>query len=77
MNEDARIRQEKADMDRIEVAARHLGEHYDSVQIFAHRHDPQEMGGTVFCDAGVGSFFSRYGQVKCWTRKIENKEGCE
>ena len=49
--------------------ARQLGEHFDSVQIFVTRHEPGERDGTVTACAGIGNWYSRYGQIKEWVIK--------
>lgn len=45
-----------------------LSEHFDSVQVFAQRHDP-ELNGTVNVVYGSGNWFSRYGLIKHWIVK--------
>lgn len=49
--------------------ASQLGEHFDTVQIFASKHDPAEADGTVTLNYGVGNWYARYGQVIEWTIK--------
>lgn len=55
------------DMELISSALERLGEHFDSVQIFANR---QEVDGgdqsIVNIYSGCGNWFARYGQVKNW-----------
>lgn len=61
----------------IKKACRELGEHFDSVQIFASRHEQGVEKGTLDASWGVGSFFSRYGQIKFWLLKQEGAHGEE
>lgn len=58
-----------ADLNRIKDAAQKLGEHFDSVQIFATRSESGELEGTLNFHVGVGNWFARYGQVKQWLIK--------
>jgi len=55
------------DMELISAALERLGEHFDSVQIFASR---QEVDGgdqsIVNIYSGCGNWFARYGQVTNW-----------
>ncbi len=43
-----------------------LGEHFDSVHIFATRHEPAEAKGTITFNDGVGNWYARYGQIREW-----------
>lgn len=54
------------DLARIRKAVDELGEHFDTVQIFASRHESGEHDGTLRITLGVGNWFARYGQVHCW-----------
>lgn len=54
------------DDQRVLEAARALGEHFDTVHVFATRHDPAEKDGTVVCDEGVGNWYARQGQIEEW-----------
>lgn len=51
----------------IEQAIEQIGEHFDTVQIFATRHIPDgnssETRGYTY---GSGDWFSRYGQIQQW-----------
>lgn len=56
-----------ADLERIEKVAQVLGEHFDTVQIFATRHEPgAKDAGTYRFSAGCGNWYARYGQVREW-----------
>lgn len=52
------------DIERIKRAAEVLSEHYDTVQIFATRHESGKIDGTMRWQFGVGNWFARIGQVK-------------
>lgn len=54
------------DMKRVNEALNVLGEHFDSVHIFATRHESGQFGGTIRISRGTGNFFARYGQIKAW-----------
>jgi hypothetical protein len=43
-----------------------LGEHFDSVQIFATRHESTTLDGTLSITKGTGNYFARYGQIREW-----------
>lgn len=53
------------DVDMVKRVAAQLGEHYDSVQIFATRSESGQ-GGTVHAEYGVGNWYARFGQVREW-----------
>lgn len=54
-----------------------LGEHFDTVHIFATVHDPSSDGGTVNVSAGVGNWLTRYGQMKDFVLRTEERAKCE
>lgn len=56
----------ETDMQRVQQACETLSEYFDSVQIFATRHEPEQEGGTVNVAWGSGNWFSRYGIVQEW-----------
>lgn len=60
--------EEEQDLNRIKEAALKLGEHFETVQIFATRHqsETEDNTGTVNCNYGVGNWFARLGFVKDW-----------
>lgn len=63
---------ENEDLKRIKEACQTLAEHFDSVHIFATRHESGELGGTVNVQYGEGNWFARLGQVQSWlTRQDE------
>lgn len=65
------------DMNRLKKAAAELGEHFDSVQIFATRHEPALTTGTIAAHHGVGSYYARYGQVREWVLRCDERTRLE
>lgn len=68
------------DLERVDAAINLLSEHFDAVQIFASRHEPETEDGTVSVEKGSGNWFTRYGQVSDWMIKVdedtrENRRG--
>lgn len=61
------------DLDRVKAACESLGEHFDSVQIFVTKHEPEVEDGTVNIAWSVGNWFTRYGQVREWLIKAEER----
>lgn len=61
------------DLKMVREAAERLGEHFDSVQILTTRHEPGTEDGTVNVNYGVGNWFTRYGQVREWLIKCEER----
>ena len=61
---------DEADLKLCEEAARALGEHFDTVMIFATRHEAGK-DGTVNIQYGVGNWFARKGQVSEWLLREE------
>jgi len=54
------------DLMKLRAAVETLIEHFDTVQIFASRHEPAEADGTIHCSWGAGNFYARYGQVQAF-----------
>lgn len=61
------------DLDRVKKAAEALGEHFETVQIFVTKHEPEIEDGTVNIAWSTGNFFARYGQVREWLIKVEER----
>jgi hypothetical protein len=65
------------DLEMVEKHVQALIEHFDSVQIFVSRYNPNGLdeieseGTTTWIQKGRGNYFSRYGQVKHWLVKEE------
>jgi len=57
---------EDDDIERLKEFVAKIGEHFDTVQIFAAR---QEDDGTVNVNWGSGNWSARYGQVRQWAFK--------
>jgi hypothetical protein len=62
------------DLATVRNFAEALGEHFDSVQIFATRHESGTHGGTINISYGLGNWMARYGHVAAW--KIKQDEAC-
>ncbi len=63
---------EEHDKRIIEKAVEQLGEHFDSVQVFVTKFEPN--GGeqaTIELFSGSGNWLTRYGQVKDWVLRRE------
>jgi hypothetical protein len=65
------------DIQRIDKCLQELGEYFDSVHVFATRHEPEVEDGTVSCNKGVGNWFCRYGQIREWVIKREEQQRVE
>jgi hypothetical protein len=63
--------QEEIDLERLKKAVSELGEHFDTVQIFATRYQSEGEGeeGTVNANYGAGNWFARMGFVRDWLIK--------
>jgi hypothetical protein len=63
------------DLEMVRKAAEDLGEHFDTVQVLATRHEPgdDEDSGTVNVSYGVGNWFARYGQGSEWLKKCDER----
>ena len=65
--------QNELDLKRLHDIAKQLGEHFDTVQIFATRHESGEHDGTLRFHVGVGNWYARFGQVAYWLQ-IQNQD---
>jgi hypothetical protein len=63
----------EADVEIVKKACLSLGEHFDSVHIFATRHEPATLDGTVTVAYGSGNWFARYGQIQEWMIKQDEQ----
>jgi hypothetical protein len=61
--------QSDSDVELLKAHVAQLMEHFESIHIFATRHMPAELDGTVQVQWGGGNWFARYGQIKSWTIK--------
>jgi hypothetical protein len=48
-----------------------LMEHFDTVQIFVTKHEPN--AGTINCQLGMGNWYARYGLIKAWCKREERR----
>jgi hypothetical protein len=67
------ISTEDSDLKALKKHVEELGFRFDSVQIFATRHEP-DSGGTVNCNFGSGNWYARYGHVQMW---VKYQQACE
>lgn len=65
--------QKDDDIERVKRATKALGEHFDTVQIFVTRHEEGQEGGTVNVAWSQGNWFARYGQVREWVVKADER----
>ena len=61
------------DLEMVKKATQSLGEHFDSVLILTTRHDPTTEGGTTNINYGCGNWFARYGQVREYLIKCDER----
>lgn len=60
----------------LEIIQQHvdaLGEHFETVQIFVTRHDAAIEEGTISATLGSGNWLARYGQVREWIIKSDER----
>lgn len=57
---------EPTDSERVEKAVEHLGEFFDTVQIFVSRHG---CDGTTGIAIGRGNYYARVRQAQEWSEK--------
>jgi hypothetical protein len=67
----------ETDMERLKQALSILREHYDTVQLFATRHEEGTKHGTVHCSLGFGNWFARFGQVTHWLQRTRHENETE
>lgn len=65
---------ESSDCDRIDKCLDELSEYFDSVQIFATRHEMGSDGGTAGVVRGRGNWFARIGQVSSWVAQMDEND---
>jgi hypothetical protein len=69
--------QKDADLEMLAKHVEQLGEHFDTVQIFCSRHDAGQEDGTVALNDGAGNWFARYGQIREWINKRDERARIE
>lgn len=59
------------EVERIEKVVGQLMEHFDTVQVFATRHDTSDkaVGGTLSFNVGRGNWYARMGHIREWIIK--------
>ena len=68
---------EDADMLALKQHVSQLMNRFDTVHIFATRNEPVESQGTITATWGEGNYFTRYGQIRCWTVKQDERSRME
>lgn len=63
----------KTEIDMVEKVVNELGEHFDSVQILVSRYASGDEDGTVNISMGIGNWYARYGHVKEWCVKCDER----
>jgi hypothetical protein len=63
------------DMVVLDKAIETVGEHWDTVHIFVTRHDDAKKETTKGY-RGTGNWFARYGQIREWVAKEEERMRC-
>ncbi len=61
------------DLERVKAACRTLGDYFDTVQIFATRHEAFKHDGTVNVAYGEGNWFARYGLIAEWMLRQDER----
>jgi hypothetical protein len=65
------------DLEMVKKASEKLGEHFDTVLILTTRYDPATADGTVNINYGCGNWFARYGQVREYLIKCDERTRCQ
>lgn len=60
-----------ADSELLKQTSLKLGEQFDTIHIFATRHESGEKHGTLRFSEGVGNWYARYGQIRDWLVREE------
>lgn len=70
---------EDIDMEMLRRATESLEEHFDTIHIFATRHEQGSLSGTVNANYGSGNWFARRGQIRDWAIKQDEytRRECE
>ena len=62
------------DLELLHEHVKELKRHFDTVHVFATRHEPIKSGGTCSFQSGEGSWPARYGQIKLFLIRQEESE---
>lgn len=68
-----RVPAEDADTELLRKHVEQLGEHFDAVTILCTRHEPETEDGTIQISDGCGNWFARYGQIREWIVRAEER----
>lgn len=67
---------DNADLELLKRACESLGEHFETVHIFVTRlkdDDEPEDRRTININLGSGNWFTRYGQIRTWIVKQDER----
>lgn len=73
------IPQREQDLKMVRQHLDQLGEHFDAVQIFCTRYNPNKVegcdedGSTTRVNIGTGNWFTRYGHVMYWLELVKEE----
>jgi ABC-type uncharacterized transport system ATPase component len=62
-----------SDDEIVRKAVDELIEHFDTATVMVTRHDQASLNGTMTCVMGAGNWFARYGQIRAWVLRQEEK----
>lgn len=60
---------EELDKAVVNDAIQKLSEHFDTVQVFTTRYEPNNEGNTIGLQMGQGNWYARFGHIKEWVSK--------
>jgi len=63
-------------LEKLKKACEELYPHFDAIEIFAIKHENNEVGTSRF-NYGIGNFFARYGLIKLWIKNQELEDNAE
>lgn len=69
--------EQKNDMELIQKHVDALSEHFDTVQVFVTSKQEGLEGNTINANIGSGNWFARYGQVRTWLLKADERSKLE
>ena len=64
---------QESDENRVRQTVDNLIEHFDTVTVLVTRHDQAELNVSMTIVMGAGNWFARYGQMRTWLIRQEEK----
>ena len=64
---------QESDESLVRKAVDELIEHFDTCTVMVTRHDQAELDGTMTIVMGAGNWYARYGQLRSWLMRQEEK----